>query len=432
MAWGGSTGHYDYPLASGQLATAWGVATVASNYYTTAFGDRTQATAENATAWGTSTIASGVDSTAFGQGTFARGASETSIGLSGTDYTPAGGLNGFMDRLLTVGNGGSLFGGSHNAYTLFADGSFTYNDDNFQNDTPGEQNMFYFNYGNHNGNGGLNSKKAIRLGSTSGGDWDIASTSVGDKSIALGFGSVMYGHPNPIASGTKSFAVLSGIASGSDSFAAGIFGTEASGPGSVAFGYGTLANGDYATAFGAATVASGILATAFGDSTTASGGSSAAFGLLTTASGSNASAFGTTTSAFSYGETALGTYNTNYSPVSSTVFDSADRVFVVGNGNGSASDAFTILKNGEVGIGIDNFETNSMGDLFQVGDGSTNVIASIDNTGSFNTISDERKKKNIEDLVYGLDTINHLRPVSFDYKRNNAHTNGFLAQQILP
>jgi hypothetical protein len=97
------------------------------------------------------------------------------------------------------------------------------------------------------------------------------------------------------------------------------------------------------------------------------------------------------------------------------------------------SDALTILKNGQTGIAIDNFETNTNGNIFQVGDGGTGIIGYVDNgTGNWMAVSDERKKHNIQDLSYGLNEILQLKPVSFDYNRNNEHTIGFLAQQVLP
>jgi hypothetical protein len=49
----------------------------------------------------------------------------------------------------------------------------------------------------------------------------------------------------------------------------------------------------------------------------------------------------------------LGMYGTNYTAVAITGYNTTDRIFNVGNGinNASRSDAFTILKGGNVGIG---------------------------------------------------------------------------------
>jgi hypothetical protein len=101
-------------------------------------------------------------------------------------------------------------------------------------------------------------------------------------------------------------------------------------------------------------------------------------------------------------------------------------------GDGLASDAFTILKNGQTGIGIDNFEVNhnGTGSLLQIGDGSTNVIGYVDNgTGNWVAVSDERKKENITDLSYGLDTLMSLSPKSYTMKSTGEQSIGFIAQQ---
>jgi len=58
-----------------------------------------------------------------------------------------------------------------------------------------------------------------------------------------------------------------------------------------------------------------------------------------------------------------------------------------------------------------------------------------DNTTTWSTTSDRRIKENIESLNKGLDVINALRPVEFDYKRNKKHAVGFIAQEyelVLP
>jgi hypothetical protein len=57
------------------------------------------------------------------------------------------------------------------------------------------------------------------------------------------------------------------------------------------------------------------------------------------------------------------------------------------------------------------------------------------NSASWSTTSDKRIKKNIVDVASGLDKILALRPVEFDYKENDKHEVGFIAQeyqQVLP
>jgi hypothetical protein len=55
----------------------------------------------------------------------------------------------------------------------------------------------------------------------------------------------------------------------------------------------------------------------------------------------------------SYGEAVFGAYNTDYTPASATTINAADRLFVIGNGTaiGNRSNAVTVMKNGRVGIG---------------------------------------------------------------------------------
>lgn len=215
--------------------------------------------------------------------------------------------------------------------------------------------------------------------------------------VALGSADAGLSAPVSVASGSHSFAAgLATVASGDYSTALGIA-TTASAAGASAFGDSTVASGVQSTAFGQGTTASGIQSTSFGASTIASGNTSAAFGFFTTASGELSNAFGnnsiasgSTSNAFgyystasgdnstafgvyslarSYVETVFGTYNTDYTPVGgATVTNSADRLFVIGNGTGagSESDAFTILKNGKTGIGYNNFETTVFDSLLQV------------------------------------------------------------------
>ncbi|MEO7313530.1 MAG: hypothetical protein ABIX01_24315 [Chitinophagaceae bacterium] len=120
-----------------------------------------------------------------------------------------------------------------------------------------------------------------------------------------------------------------------------------SGLGTIASGYGSTATGGYA-------VASGLYATAMGISTNASGFVSTAMGNSTAASGDQSVAIGTFITAKSFGETAIGVFNTNSTPSSSTAWNATDRLFVIGNGAdvNSRSNAMTVLKNGNTGIGV--------------------------------------------------------------------------------
>jgi len=125
---------------------------------------------------------------------------------------------------------------------------------------------------------------------------------------------------------------------------------------SVATGYNTKAKGNYSTAMGHSTIASGDFSTAMGVQATASGHVSAAMGDNTTASGDRSAAIGNYLTAPSGYETVIGLFNTDYTPLSKTTWNGADRLFVVGNGTSSInrSNALVILKNGNTGIGTSN------------------------------------------------------------------------------
>lgn len=452
-----ATATNNYAMSFGRFATANGFGSlafyggIADGALSVAMFDdahRDEAFALRADAYGEKSIALGAPAYSY---------AELSTGFGPKSYAPNSETSwDNADRLFAIGNQ-PAFGTFHNAYTLWKDGSFAYNDDNFQNDNPGtEQNMFYFNYGNHDGLGGVNTKRAIRLGSATNDEWDINSGNVGNKSVAIGFsgaratgiGSIALGGwaytdtltaPVVIASGDGSFAW------GGAKFADGSSGVvEASGVLSTAWGIANSAEGFGSTVWGDSSTASGVFSTAWGSST-ASGQRATSFGIGTNALGDSSTAFGFYNTAASYSETSLGHNSTSYSALNTSEMSPNDRLFNIGNGDNDSgdstpmgawdnqSDAFTILKNGQTGIAIDNFEANTNGNIFQIGDGTTNIIGYVDDiTGNWVAVSDERKKDNIIDLSYGLNELLQLRPTSFNYKRNREHTIGFIAQQVFP
>ncbi len=154
-------------------------------------------------------------------------------------------------------------------------------------------------------------------------------------------------------------------ATGINSFASGIMNTS-SGERSAVFGGFNTASGSNSMSWG------GNLVSQIGN--TASGSNSTAWGLQTVASGILSTAFGNKTRAYSGYETALGAYTTFYTPVPETynnqfteAYQNTNRLLIVGNGlSGANNDAFTILKNGKVGVGIYNFETTASDSKVQV------------------------------------------------------------------
>jgi hypothetical protein len=106
-------------------------------------------------------------------------------------------------------------------------------------------------------------------------------------------------------------------------------------------GTNTTASGSYSFAMGYFTTASGPRSFAIGENNTASGDYSTAIGLENTSS--------------SFNEMVVGHYATNYIPASTNTIVSTDRLFAIGNGTTifSRSNAITVLKNGNMGIGND-------------------------------------------------------------------------------
>ncbi|MBI3616636.1 MAG: hypothetical protein HY210_00195 [Candidatus Omnitrophica bacterium] len=170
-------------------------------------------------------------------------------------------------------------------------------------------------------------KAAFRAGLAQSTEWNDAN--IGDGSVAMGDGT---------------------SASGLDSTAMGRL-TTASGIGSTAMGVLTTANGTYTTAMGQNTTASDLYSTAMGSRTTASGLTSTAMGQNTTASGRYSTAMGLGTTSQAVSSTVLGQYNIiSGDPIT---WINTDPLFVIGNGTDASnrSNAMTVLKNGNVGIG---------------------------------------------------------------------------------
>jgi hypothetical protein len=170
-------------------------------------------------------------------------------------------------------------------------------------------------------------KGAFRAGTVGGTQWDDGD--VGAYSFATG---------------------LSSFASGSASVAMGAV-AIATGSYSVALGHNTGATSTSSTALGEATAASGAFSTAMGWVTAASGTASTAIGSQTAASGAYSLAGGQGTTAAAFSDVAIGRYNVGGGSAGSWV--STDPIFEIGIGadTSNRANAFTVLKNGNVGIG---------------------------------------------------------------------------------
>lgn len=187
-------------------------------------------------------------------------------------------------------------------------------------------------------------RAAFRAGYVNYNQWD--EDSIGYYSFATGADNV--------AKGDYSAAVGSAnIARGNYTFAAGINNSVVASF-SSAIGAGNTVSGEHAFAAGLNNHASGFFSTAIGHSSVAAGEVASTLGLADTATGNASMALGSGLKARSWGEVVTGIYNEDYTPANTTLIDASDRVFVVGNGtnNANRSNALTVLKNGNIGIGI--------------------------------------------------------------------------------
>ena len=181
--------------------------------------------------------------------------------------------------------------------------------------------------------------------------------------------------------------------------------TEASASFSTAMGRNTIASGLSSTAMGEGTTASGEASTAMGAGATASGSESTAMGSGTTASGNSSTAMGWLTTAQAYQSLALGRFNTISG--STTDWIATDPVLVVGNGtsSGSPSNAFTLLKNGDLTI-----------------------------AGTLTQASDARFKTDIAPLGDVLSRLGGIRGVTYRFTSEHAgpagRQVGLLAQEV--
>ncbi len=349
-------------IASGNNSTAMGQLTTASGDFSTSIGGSTIASNSYATAIGYATTASGNASTALGFSTTAKAVGSFSTGLfNDISDNPGPSATFPTDRIFQIGNGNDASSRS-NAMTVLKNGntgigvtaplarlhvtdssvlfSATGGIPATPGNTPisgtGRRMMWYAD------------KAAFRAGFIDGTQWN--KDSVGNYSFASGY--------NSKAKGTASTAMG--------------FITTASGDYSNAMGGSTTASGYASTAMGVGTTASSQYSTAMGVSTTASGFASNAMGFITTASGDYSTAIGESTMARSAFETVIGRWNTDYTPASTSGWNVADRLFVIGNGTGPAaasSDAMTVLKNGNSGFG-----TSAPGSRLHVVSGASGYV----------------------------------------------------------
>ncbi|TVQ83238.1 MAG: hypothetical protein EA393_15695 [Bacteroidetes bacterium] len=272
-------------------------------------------------------------------------------------------------------------------------------------------------------------KSAFRAGRVQGNSWDIEN--IGLNSVAFGLNTIAAGYT------------------------------------STAFGVATNASGTNAIAMGRETIAAGVCASALGDRTHASGYSSVAMGRDTKASAWISVAMGNETTASAYNSVVMGRFNNGGGNASEWI--ETDPLFEIGNGASKMekSNAFTVLKNGNIGLGnahpahaftipvttkTSNTAAkgegigiiNSMSDSFwniHMSDFSlrfsfNNSLAGarIDKNGSFVQNSDIRMKTHIKDFDNVLGKLESLKAIEFIYPGDTSLEKhiGFIAQDVLP
>ncbi len=459
------------------FATAIGYQANATGKASFAFGSSASATALNSFAFGEDATASGDGSYAFGsvsrdtlgnltnEPTEARGDYSFAIGLGakattlgamafGASNTANGQWSLAMGRESTTGGKYSIAMGYQSRTGTFTE------------ETAIGRNCF------------ANNRAATAIGynSTASGSGSVAigntavasnnytfatsgATASGYNALALGDGAT--------SSGGNAIAIGSGTVSGDEGTVALGYNAEANYVGAVALGNGCKGNLQYATAVGYQSEASSVGTLAMGYKNKARNAYATAMGHQTVANGYAATSLGYETQAQPYASFVIGRYNVVSGDSSS--WQETDPLFVVGNGESTASpsNAMTILKNGFVGIHTDSAEVDlhikqsqdqppgspfipgTGGLMFETAstkwqlrasgnsfyyhlDGTWRAFVSGSN-GNWNTVSDRRLKKDIEDMEDVLVKLKQLKPVKYrfrDAEEGTPQTRGFIAQDV--
>jgi hypothetical protein len=204
-------------------------------------------------------------------------------------------------------------------------------------------------------------------------------------------------------------------------------------------GEGNIASGWGATAFGGADTSSAQWSTVMGSRNKANGPNSTAMGELTIASGSHASSMGYMTKANSSYSLVIGFSNdTTCSGTGRYAWTSTDPIFIIGNGTyTSRSNAFTVLKNGNTGIGnispTQMLDVNGNARFRSIGSDTYYAGLAITNNGTLTTsTSDISMKKDIVTINHALQKVLEMNGVYFSWKNDNLNNRrvGFIAQEM--
>ncbi|MFN8297936.1 MAG: tail fiber domain-containing protein, partial [Chitinophagales bacterium] len=353
--------------ASGAHALAGGNFSKASGFNSVAIGYNVKAAGYGAATFGQNNYANGNGSFVAGVGNYANANQDAVFGNSDT----ATGANSFISGYNNTAtqNASAVLGGNHNLAagsnsvvlggvndTVTAGNAAVY----------GQYNRAAASYSFAGGFQSYNNSSAgivVGYNDTIGGFASAAfgqsTKATGNYSFAAGYqsystntGTVALGYQDSAtASGAVALGNKNRVTAG-NGFAAG-YNNQVNGNEASAMGNGNTVTGAQGFAAGSANIVSNTNSFALGLNDTASGYASVALNRGNLASGNHSMALGSYNTAPSYSEVSLGIYGTVYTPNSTTNYNGSDRVFNVGNGSSSTtrSDAFTILKNGNIGVG---------------------------------------------------------------------------------
>ncbi len=365
--------------AIGDYSQAFGYQSIAREDYSTAIGYQAVADDINSFALGQWANAKNEESYAFGRGALAEGFRSFAFGSAGIDSAgvTTGVAHAIGDYSFAIGQGSIASGLGSFTYGIADTASGVYSmalgyktsaSDWFSiaigsgtvasNTAATAIGYYTIASGPHSTAMGYDTKASGFYSTTMGREtiangW--ASTAIGWKTEASGNYSVAAGRETN-ASGELSTALgLGTTASAYYSTALGI-GTEASGSASIASGHLTKASGKYSTAMGDETKAIGNCTIATGWRTIASGIWSTAMGINSRAVGWKSFTLGEGTIARSYNSLVCGRYNDTLITSSLNSWIGTNPLFIIGNGSSESnrSNAMTVLKNGNVGLGTMN------------------------------------------------------------------------------
>lgn len=222
---------------------------------------------------------------------------------------------------------------------------------------------------------------------------EVASS--GDGSLAIGRtvtstaqGSVAFGSNAHAGDLIFNGITLPGMAVGAVAWGSDV---TSNGAGAFAIGQETTAIGTLSYAFGNRALTEGENALAVGNRAEAHGARSVALGDRVKAYGDASVALGLRNNAQSFAEFVVGSYTPDYVPQSTTAWNAADRLFVVGNGPDSSnrSTALIVYKNGDATLNGELTLSNGSNSVtFPNADGTLGQVLATDGNGTLGWVTE--------------------------------------------